>query len=314
MAEEKRQGAIREMVSALRTSEHWALSLARDLLWVIAVVGGIALVLYLLCGTWPAIVTIESESMVPHMNVGDLVIVVEKDRFGELATWDASRIPGYQKFGDYGDVIIYRPNGIQDFWSSVGLLPLSQQHPIIHRAMTWIDEGEPEPAYINTGRGNLTPLEYIPLRESTVTIDDYIVLYTGTTPPPANITKSGSDLVMRTPSGKYILPSTYIIPGAGYVRYTSNASHGGYITKGDNNIASDQGYLAVSGTTIEPVKEEWIVGKALFAVPLVGLLPLHIAEVIIVVVIIMIAYEWYSRRREAEMEPPTTKTGKKKKK
>ncbi len=62
------------------------MSLARDLLWIVAVVGGIALALFLICGTWPAVVTIESQSMVPHMNVGDLVVVVQKDRFGALQT------------------------------------------------------------------------------------------------------------------------------------------------------------------------------------------------------------------------------------
>ncbi|MCK7507936.1 MAG: S26 family signal peptidase [Desulfobacterales bacterium] len=49
-------------------------------IWVVAVVGCIALALFLICGTWPAVVTIESESMVPNMNVGDLVVVVQKDR------------------------------------------------------------------------------------------------------------------------------------------------------------------------------------------------------------------------------------------
>jgi len=314
MAEEGKPWTIRHLVATFRTSEHWAVSLARDLIWVIAVVGGIALALYLICGTWPAIVTIESESMVPHMNVGDLVIVVEKDRFGDLKTWDEAHATGYQKFGDYGDVIIYRPNGIQDFWSSVGLLPLSKQHPIIHRAMTWVDAGQPEPSYINAGRGNLTPLEYIPLMESNVTAESYTALYTGTIPPAANITIGGSDMVMRTPSGNYVVPSQYLIPGAGYILYTANTSHGGYITKGDNNIASDQGYLAVSGATIEPVEKDWIVGKSLFVVPLVGLLPLHITEIIIIVVFVMIAYEWNSRRRTAETKKPQRKTGKKKKK
>ena len=179
--------------------------------------------------------------------------------------------------------------------------------------MTWVDAGEPEPAYINTGRGNMTPAEYIPLQESAVTVDGYTVLYTGATPPSANITPGESDLVMRTPSGKYVLPSTYIIPGAGYILYGAETSHGGYITKGDNNIASDQGYLAVSGATIEPVEKDWIVGKSLFVVPLVGLLPLHITELIIIVVIVMFVYEWYSRRREAESAGSGKKPGKKRK-
>ena len=54
--------------------------------------------------------------------------------------------------------------------------------------------------------------------------------------------------------------------------------------------------------TPEPVKDEWIVGKALFAVPLVGYLPLHIVEVIIVVIAIMVLHELYLRSREGEAE------------
>lgn len=96
-------------------------------LWVVAVVGGIALALYLFAGTWPAVVTIESESMVPNMNVGDLVLVVDEDRFGPLTTWAEGQLTGYTSFGNYGDVIIYRPNGVDSV------------HPIIHRAMTYVD-------------------------------------------------------------------------------------------------------------------------------------------------------------------------------
>ncbi len=87
MAENNKKRDIRTLVSQFRTSDHWAVSLARDLLWIVAVVGGIALALFLICGTWPAVVTIESQSMVPHMNVGDLVIVVQKDRYGSFETW-----------------------------------------------------------------------------------------------------------------------------------------------------------------------------------------------------------------------------------
>ena len=308
------------LIRQFRDSEHWAVSLARDILWLVAVVGGIALTLYLVCGTWPAVVTIESTSMVPHMNVGDLVVVVDKDRFGELQTWEEGKATGYEKFGDYGDVIIYRPNGIQDFWSTIGVLPLSNPHPIIHRAMAWVDEGQPEPFYINTNRGEVTPAEYLPLHAGNATIGGYTVLYTGTTAPSANLSTGSNDLIMTTPDGKYVIPSVYLVPGAGYIRYLNTTTHGGYITKGDNNIASDQSYLSISGAgTIEPVKEEWVVGKSLFVIPLVGLLPLHIFEVVVVMVIAMVLYELYLRRREnaAGKGSPDTrgsrKPGKKKK-
>jgi signal peptidase I len=42
------------------------------------------------------------------------------------------------------------------------------------------------------------------------------------------------------------------------------------------------------------------VGKALFTIPLVGYLPLHIVEVVIIVAVIMIIHEFYLRSRENE--------------
>ncbi len=91
MAEKDTSRDIRSLIAQFRTSDHWAVSLARDLLWVAGVVGTIALVLFLVCGTWPAVVTIESGSMTPNMNVGDLVVVVQKDRYGEFMTWEEGK-------------------------------------------------------------------------------------------------------------------------------------------------------------------------------------------------------------------------------
>ncbi len=115
------------LVASFRTSNHWAVSLARDLLWVAAVVGGIALILWLICGTWPALVAIESGSMDPHMKIGDLVVVGEKDRYGTFRTWLDGSVSNYTRYDGYGDVIIYRPNG------------RTNVTPIIHRATTGDD-------------------------------------------------------------------------------------------------------------------------------------------------------------------------------
>ncbi|MDO9325616.1 MAG: S26 family signal peptidase [Methanoregula sp.] len=315
MADKEKTRDIRTLIKEFRTSEHWAVSLARDLIWVVAVVGCIALALVLICGTWPAVVTIESGSMIPNMNIGDLVVVVQKDRFGDLQTWDDGMKSGYKKFGDYGDVIIYRPNGATDMWASVGLLPLSKaQHPIIHRAMTWTEAGQPVPSYLNIYRGKITPTGYLPLTVSGETANGYQILSTGAGTPAANFTPGTKDLTMQTPQGNYVLPAGSIVPNSGYVRNTNTtATHGGYITKGDNNNFSDQGYLPIPGMgTVEPVKKEWVVGKALFTVPYVGLLPLHIGEVIIAVIILMVLHELYLRRKEAAPPAiPQKKSGKK---
>ena len=130
MPSPKRDAEPEGMFTVLRRSTNPWVVLLRDLLWVVGVVGGIALSIFLICGTWPALVAVESESMVPHMNVGDLIVVVEKDRFGVLQTREEGNLTGHSSFGDFGDVIVYRPNGA------------GSTHPIIHRAITFVRAGD----------------------------------------------------------------------------------------------------------------------------------------------------------------------------
>ncbi len=230
MSESNEDPEDQTILEKFRKSDNQAITLARELVWVAAVVGGIALVLFLVCGTWPAVVTIESESMVPNMNVGDLVLVVQQDRFGELQTWTDGKQDGYMKFGDYGDVIVYKPNGA------------SNVHPIIHRTRTWAEEGDR-------------------------------ISYT-----------TGAEVQNST--------KAYIAP------------HSGFITKGDNNAVIDQGawtnYRGLG--PIQPVEKEWVIGKAVFAIPLLGYLPLNIVPIAIIIVIAMVLYEVYTRTRKEQKE------------
>jgi signal peptidase len=227
MAEGTIIGRVKGALAGFQTSDHPVVSFAREILWVVAVVGGIALLLLVVCGTWPAVVAVESESMLPNMQVNDLVFVVQKDRFGPLQTFETAGNTGYMKFGNYGDVIVYRPNGVTNI------------HPIIHRAMghydaTWFAEN------------------------------------------------------LRIPE-----------------------SHGGYLTLGDHNQAYDQ-QSSISGLgPIQPVEDDWIVGKALFSVPLLGYPTLHYPEFAAVVIVLLIIHELYVSRTEGEGEKEQAK-GKKK--
>jgi len=260
-----------------KTSKNTWVSLARELLWVAAVVGGIALALFLVSGTWPAVVTIESESMIPHMQVGDLVFVVSADRFGDLQSWTSGKEQGYQKYDDYGDILIYRPNDAPNPPVYIPF-PTKGVHPIIHRAMDRIESGEPIPKYYNLYRGEATPVQYIP---ATVQ-NNSLVLEDGTIVTPQN----------ADPANGYLVQTSIISP------------HAGYITKGDNNQVSDQGGFlsSVTGEVIMPVKEEWIVGKALFSIPLLGYLPLNIVPVAIILIALMLVWEYYARKKEGEKE------------
>lgn len=115
----------------------------------VAVVVGIG---FALTGTWPFMVAVESGSMEPHMYRGDVVFLINPDRTG-IVTWEEGKQTGYTSFGDYGDVIVYYPNGDRS------------KTPIIHRAVFWIEKGEimpggnpaPNSGYITKGDHNSLP-------------------------------------------------------------------------------------------------------------------------------------------------------------
>ena len=239
MAAKSEKKPIATKISEFWKSEEQIPSAVREIASVLVTVGIIVAILFLVCGTWPAIVTIESESMVPHMNVGDLVLVVAGDRLGPLQSMVEGEVSGYQKFSMPGDVIIYHPNGD------------TVLHPIIHRALYWVEAGP-------------TNITYREMNKETHQIE----------------------------TKQYIAP------------------HAGYITKGDNNPVIDQtGFgdnYRGTGSPIQPVKKEWIVGKSVYAVPLVGYLPLNIGPVIVIVIVLMIVQELYTRRK-SESKPAKKK-------
>lgn len=107
--------------------------------FVVVVLLGVAagVVLFAISGLWPPFVAVPSASMSPHMQVGDLVFVVDEDRYvpesahGEtgVVTYQHGQNVGYTKFGRPGDVIVYHPDG-------------TDRVKLIHRAMFHVNESE----------------------------------------------------------------------------------------------------------------------------------------------------------------------------
>jgi signal peptidase len=108
----------------------------RDVLSSVLAVALVGVYLFAVSGVWPPLVAVESPSMVPNMQVNDLVFVMEERRFaGEdahhgVVTAHTGATNSYEKFGQPGDVIVFERNGRSD------------QTPIIHRAMFWVSAGE----------------------------------------------------------------------------------------------------------------------------------------------------------------------------
>ena len=111
------------------TDSFWA-GLFRDAIFVIVVVAIFASVSRVVFGLWTPMVAVESESMVPHIQIGDIIFMESIERTG-IITQNDGKQRGYTSFDDYGDVILYKPFGRGD------------KTPIIHRAMYYVDKGEP---------------------------------------------------------------------------------------------------------------------------------------------------------------------------
>jgi len=103
-------------------------------------------------------VSVTSGSMEPHLHKGDLVIIKSPD-IVNVTTARVALQTHYQTFGENGNVIIYRPLGMKN------------ATPVIHRAMYWVNKGEPmwptgpaapESGYITLGDNNNGSLDQFP--------------------------------------------------------------------------------------------------------------------------------------------------------
>jgi len=110
--------------------------LLRDVGVAAALVALVLFAMYAYTGQWPPLVVIESNSMmhgednlshIGTIDTGDLVLVQEVDNVADVVTYTEGYVTGHRTYGDYGDVIVYKPNG------NAGVTP------IIHRAMIYIE-------------------------------------------------------------------------------------------------------------------------------------------------------------------------------
>ena len=100
----------------------------------VAVIIGVGIAL---TGTWPFMVAVQSGSMEPNLHIGDVVILVSPSKT-KIVTWVEGKQNGYMSFGDYGDVIVYYPNGNK------------KVTPIIHRVIAWVNAGDRIPILDHT--------------------------------------------------------------------------------------------------------------------------------------------------------------------
>jgi signal peptidase I len=202
--------------------------------------------LFAYTGNWPPIYVVESGSMqhgtadhVGLINAGDLVLVKQVPS-STVVTYVAGEESGYSTYGEYGDVILYHPNGFTD------------TTPVIHRAILYL--------VWNSAAGDFSAPALAPL--------------------PCGSEPGARYSVAGTPNGCGWsgLLTTITLYDVGWRNATvsiplgSMGHYSGFITMGDNNTVPgsppqgtiDQTFL--SGL----VKGGWIIGVARGMVPWVG--------------------------------------------
>lgn len=94
------------------------------------------LAMFAYAGQWPPLVVVESNSMmhseenlsrIGAIDTGDMVLVKKVGSPHDIVTYAEGYSSGHKTYGEYGDVIVYKPYG-QDL-----------QTPIIHRAMLYLE-------------------------------------------------------------------------------------------------------------------------------------------------------------------------------
>ncbi len=219
------------------------LSLAKDIAITVLIIVIILGSLYGYSGRWPPMVVVESSSMshaeysqIGVIDTGDIVIV-KSEQPDNIISYVEGKATDHSTYGQYGDVFIFRPRG-----SDI-------RTPIIHRPVVYLE--------FNGTSFDVPSLQNL---------------------------EFGTD--WWSPQGRdhwWGLNDTLTIKNYGHrdvnvtIRLYSllNHGHSGFITMGDNNIRAGKGILDQhSGICPEPVKGEWIEGKARGELPWFGIMKL----------------------------------------
>ncbi len=94
------------------------------------VIAVIKISIYAATGIWQMGFAIQSESMKPNMQKGDLILI-QSSQHTNIITYEDGKILDYRSFNDYGNLIAYYPYGN---FNTI---------PIIHRAVYYVEAGEP---------------------------------------------------------------------------------------------------------------------------------------------------------------------------
>lgn len=273
---------------------------ARDTWWfeplvALAILVLLIVALFAYTQNWPPVYVIESSSMqhgdndvLGLINTGDLVLAQKVDT-SQIVPYEAGMQSGYSTYGEFGDVLLYYPNG------------QTGSTPIIHRAILYLEWNPINNTY------NASALAGLPC---SITSHPYY--------------KSANTLTTCATTG---IGGQLLLYDIGWQGVTINlqvgelGGHSGFLTMGDNN------YMPGTPGTGEPdepaltslVEPAWVLGVARGMIPWFGSLKLllegdssmvpsqswqwlglSIAGIVLAGLGLHLAIQRIERRREAE--------------
>jgi len=231
--------------------ENFWKGLAKDLLVAAIIVVVFLAAIYLYTGVWPPLVVVESSSMqhsdgesfLGVIDTGDMVFQQAARTRADVVTYLQGRATGYATYGDYGDVIIFHPNG--------NLVVT----PVIHRAILWARPN-------GTRYADVPDLLLLPLSDWSAN---------NGSGPPTHSPYHIQSVRIQGMGFNHDLDITFTF---GSINGFSRGP--GYITMGDNNAYNCQPGVPCSGgydMTWFPIQSD-IIGRARGELPWFGLLKL----------------------------------------
>jgi signal peptidase I len=248
----------------LRRDDHPVYWRARDSLYfeplvAVAIIVVLVAGLYAYTQNWPPVYVVESDSMqhgssdiLGLINTGDLVLAQKVDP-SQITTYVFGLRNGYSTYGEYGDVLLYEPNGVSTT-------------PIIHRAIIFL-------AYNPATQGyNASFPAGTPCGDAANAV--YNLTPTPTGPSGCSDTSNLRDTTLTIYNVGWMKVSVVLDLTAGLL-----GAHSGYITMGDNNYGSCATGPRVGcpdqtdgrSTLVEP---GWVIGVARGMLPWFGALKL----------------------------------------
>ena len=235
---------------------------ARDAWWfealvALAIIAVLLASLFAFTQNWPPIYVVESMSMqhgdadqLGLINTGDLVLAQHIDP-ANVQPYIPSVSSGYTTYGEYGDVVLYHPNGD------------TSQAPIIHRALVYVDYN-PDRTY------SIPSLNGLPCGSAPNAV--YNVSNTASGCGALEIPR-GSDLALYNVGWRSVEVDVPMDPSI-------LGSHSGFLTMGDNNFDSGNGSIGVNdqvGDLSQLVEGGWVIGVARGMIPWFGALKLALS-------------------------------------